>query len=152
MLEYFERGLCVSLSTDDPMQFHFTKVRMMFVVVNHANLSSYVIKEPLMEEYSIATQVWKLSSVDMCELARNSVLMSGFSHQVSENISRLCSISSVIFKVKVFWLGQHYREAGIAGNDIRRTNVPPIRIAYRYEALVDELHLFALAYKNRQTR
>ncbi|CAF4182503.1 unnamed protein product, partial [Didymodactylos carnosus] len=25
MLEYFERGLCVSLSTDDPMQFHFTK-------------------------------------------------------------------------------------------------------------------------------
>jgi AMP deaminase len=36
-----------------------------------------------MEEYSIATQVWKLSSCDMCELARNSVLMSGFSHKVS---------------------------------------------------------------------
>jgi AMP deaminase len=35
-----------------------------------------------MEEYSIAAQVWKLSSVDMCELARNSVLMSGFSHEV----------------------------------------------------------------------
>lgn len=35
-----------------------------------------------MEEYSIATQVWKLSSCDMCELARNSVLMSGFSHKV----------------------------------------------------------------------
>jgi len=35
-----------------------------------------------MEEYSIAAQVWKLSSVDMCELARNSVLMSGFSHKV----------------------------------------------------------------------
>ena len=63
MLEYFERGLCVSLSTDDPMQFHFTK-------------------EPLMEEYSIAAQVWKLSSVDMCELARNSILMSGFSDEV----------------------------------------------------------------------
>ena len=29
---------------------------------------------PLMEEYSIATQVWKMSSCDMCELARNSVL------------------------------------------------------------------------------
>ena len=28
MLEYFERGLCVSLSTDDPMQFHFTKVQL----------------------------------------------------------------------------------------------------------------------------
>ena len=37
-----------------------------------------------MEEYSIAAQVWKLSSVDMCELARNSVLMSGFSHQVKQ--------------------------------------------------------------------
>lgn len=35
-----------------------------------------------MEEYSIATQVWKLSSCEMCELARNSVLMSGFSHKV----------------------------------------------------------------------
>ena len=35
-----------------------------------------------MEEYSIAAQVWKLSAVDMCELARNSVIMSGFSHTV----------------------------------------------------------------------
>ena len=35
-----------------------------------------------MEEYSIATQVWKLSPCDMCELARNSVLMSGFEHHV----------------------------------------------------------------------
>jgi len=38
-----------------------------------------------MEEYSIAAQVWKLSSVDMCELARNSVIMSGFSHKVHIN-------------------------------------------------------------------
>lgn len=36
-----------------------------------------------MEEYSIAAQVWKLSSCDMCELARNSVIMSGFPHKVS---------------------------------------------------------------------
>ncbi|CAF1205886.1 unnamed protein product [Adineta steineri] len=114
MLEYFERGLCVSLSTDDPMQFHFTK-------------------EPLMEEYSIAAQVWKLSSVDMCELARNSVLMSGFSDEV-----------------KMYWLGPDYHEAGIMGNDIRRTNVPAIRIAYRYEAFREELRLLTDAYKIRQ--
>merc|ERR1711970_978728 len=31
-----------------------------------------------MEEYSIAAQVWKLSSCDMCELARNSVTQGGF--------------------------------------------------------------------------
>jgi len=42
-----------------------------------------VAQEPLMEEYSIAAQVWKLSSCDMCELARNSVIMSGFPEQVS---------------------------------------------------------------------
>ena len=41
-----------------------------------------------MEEYSIATQVWKLSSCDMCELARNSVLMSGFSHKVPQPPAR----------------------------------------------------------------
>ncbi|XP_023708984.1 AMP deaminase 2 isoform X4 [Cryptotermes secundus] len=101
--EYLARGLIVSLSTDDPLQFHFTK-------------------EPLMEEYSIAAQVWKLSSCDMCELARNSVLMSGFPH-----------------KMKQYWLGPNYTKEGVAGNDITRTNVPDIRVAYRYETLVDEL-------------
>ncbi|XP_065353063.1 AMP deaminase 2 isoform X2 [Cloeon dipterum] len=101
--EYLARGLCVSLSTDDPLQFHFTK-------------------EPLMEEYSIAAQVWKLSSCDMCELARNSVLMSGFPH-----------------KMKQYWLGPNYTKDGVAGNDITRTNVPDIRVAYRNETLIDEL-------------
>lgn len=38
--EFFRRGLNVSLSTDDPLQFHFTK-------------------EPLIEEYSVAAQVKK---------------------------------------------------------------------------------------------
>ena len=36
--QFFQRGLNVSLSTDDPLQFHFTK-------------------EPLIEEYSVAAQV-----------------------------------------------------------------------------------------------
>ncbi|XP_055633394.1 AMP deaminase 2 isoform X3 [Toxorhynchites rutilus septentrionalis] len=101
--EYLARGLVVSLSTDDPLQFHYTK-------------------EPLMEEYSIAAQVWKLSSCDMCELARNSVLMSGFPH-----------------KMKQHWLGPNYTREGVAGNDITRTNVPDIRVAFRYESLLDEL-------------
>ena len=47
----------------------------MFVII-------FLTQEPLMEEYSIAAQVWKLSSCDMCELARNSVIMSGFPHKV----------------------------------------------------------------------
>lgn len=37
-----------------------------------------------MEEYSIAAQVWKLSSCDMSELARNSVLMSGFPREMKD--------------------------------------------------------------------
>uniref|UniRef100_A0A671TKS3 AMP deaminase n=1 Tax=Sparus aurata TaxID=8175 RepID=A0A671TKS3_SPAAU len=109
--EYLSRGLMVSLSTDDPLQFHFTK-------------------EPLMEEYSIAAQVWKLSSCDMCELARNSVVMSGFSH-----------------KVKSSWLGSKYIKEGQEGNDIRRTNVPDIRVAYRYETMCEELNLITQAIR-----
>uniref|UniRef100_A0AC34FFZ1 AMP deaminase n=1 Tax=Panagrolaimus sp. ES5 TaxID=591445 RepID=A0AC34FFZ1_9BILA len=101
--EYLMKGLNVSLSTDDPLQFHFTK-------------------EALMEEYSIAAQVWKLSTCDMCELARNSVLQSGFEHEV-----------------KIHWLGPNYREEGVLGNDVARTNVPDIRVSFRHEALIDEL-------------
>ncbi|XP_013988499.1 AMP deaminase 2 isoform X2 [Salmo salar] len=112
--EYLSRGLMVSLSTDDPLQFHFTK-------------------EPLMEEYSIATQVWKLSSCDMCELARNSVLMSGFSH-----------------KAKSYWLGPKYSKEGPESNDIRRTNVPDIRVAYRSETLLEELNLITHAVRTKE--
>ncbi|XP_026862899.2 AMP deaminase 2 isoform X1 [Electrophorus electricus] len=112
--EYLSRGLMVSLSTDDPLQFHFTK-------------------EPLMEEYSIAAQVWKLSSCDMCELARNSVLMSGFSN-----------------KMKSYWLGPNYMKEGQDGNDIRRTNVPDIRVAYRFETLCEELNLITQAVRSEE--
>lgn len=37
-----------------------------------------------MEEYAIAAQVFKLSTCDMCEVAKNSVLQSGLSHEVQE--------------------------------------------------------------------
>ncbi len=45
-------------------------------------LQIHLTKEPLVEEYSVAAQVWKLSATDLCEIARNSVLHSGFPHQV----------------------------------------------------------------------
>ncbi|XP_074652092.1 AMP deaminase 2-like isoform X2 [Tubulanus polymorphus] len=112
--EYLARGLLVSLSTDDPLQFHFTK-------------------EPLMEEYSIAAQVWKLTPTDMSELARNSVLMSGFEHEVKQH-----------------WIGPNYTNEGIAGNDIQRTNVPDVRIAYRYETLTEELTAIVSSMKLKE--
>ncbi|KAI3759860.1 hypothetical protein L1987_50243 [Smallanthus sonchifolius] len=92
---FFLRGLNVSLSTDDPLQIHLTK-------------------EPLVEEYSIAASVWKLSSCDLCEIARNSVYQSGFSHVL-----------------KSHWIGHEYYKKGPDGNDIRKTNVPHIRLEFR---------------------
>jgi hypothetical protein len=99
------QGMNVSLSTDDPLQFHFTK-------------------EPLIEEYSVAAQIWKFSAVDMCELARNSVLQSGWE-----------------LPIKKKWLGDRYFLPGPAGNDIHKTNVPDLRMQYRYQTLLEERNL-----------
>ncbi len=49
-----------------------------------ANLQIHLTKEPLVEEYSVAAQVWKMTATDLCEIARNSVLHSGFPHQVTQ--------------------------------------------------------------------
>lgn len=43
-----------------------------------------------MEEYAIAAQLWKLSTCDLCEIARNSVVQSGLSHQVMSGSSFGC--------------------------------------------------------------
>ncbi|KAL9086931.1 MAG: hypothetical protein Q9159_003892 [Coniocarpon cinnabarinum] len=102
-LSYFRRGLNVSLSTDDPLQFAFTK-------------------EPLIEEYSVAAQIYKLSAVDMCELAKHSVEQSGFEHSIKQH-----------------WLGNNYHLAGVAGNNTAKSNVPDIREAFRYETWTQEL-------------
>ena len=102
-LQYFRRGLNVSLSTDDPLQIAFTK-------------------EPLIEEYSVAAQIYKLNAVDMCELAKNSVLQSGFENAMKQR-----------------WLGADYHVPGATGNNVAKSNVPDIRQAFRYETLVQEL-------------
>ncbi|KAH1090009.1 hypothetical protein J1N35_017266 [Gossypium stocksii] len=105
---FFLRGLNVSLSTDDPLQIHLTK-------------------EPLVEEYSIAASVWKLSSCDLCEIARNSVYQSGFSHAL-----------------KSHWIGKHYYKRGPDGNDIHKTNVPHIRLEFRDTIWREEMQLVYL--------
>ncbi|KAI1857050.1 hypothetical protein JX265_009277 [Neoarthrinium moseri] len=100
--QYFRRGLNVSLSTDDPLQFAFTK-------------------EPLMEEYAVAAQIYKLSPVDMCELAKNSVKQSGYE-----------------FSVKQQWLGDNFHIPGREGNSMVKTNVPDRREEFRYHTWVEE--------------
>ncbi|MEE6493260.1 hypothetical protein FKM82_016777 [Ascaphus truei] len=111
LLDFHSKGLVVSLSTDDPMQFHYTK-------------------EPLMEEYAIAAQVFKLSTCDMCEIALNSVLQCGLSHEE-----------------KLHFLGEDYLKDGPQGNDIRKTNVAQIRMSYRYETWCYELNLILQGMK-----
>ena len=103
--EYFAKGLNVSLSTDDPLLLSYTR-------------------EPLIEEYCVAAQVWKLTAVDLCEIARNSVLQSGFE-----------------YPYKAHFIGPNYGVQGPAGNDIHSTNVPYIRLQYRLETLNAELQM-----------
>lgn len=58
----------------------------------------------------------------MCELARNSVIQSGFE-----------------MRVKQHWIGKKWYMPGPAGNDMQKTNVPNIRLAFRHETLKEEL-------------
>ncbi|KAF7298704.1 A-deaminase domain-containing protein [Mycena indigotica] len=103
--DFFKTGLNVSLSTDDPLQFHFTK-------------------EPLLEEYSVAAHIYKFPQSSLAELARNSVIQSGFE-----------------MEIKRHWLGHQWYLPGAAGNDIHKTNVPNIRLAYRHQTLLEELNM-----------
>ncbi|GAW18744.1 hypothetical protein ANO14919_082260 [Xylariales sp. No.14919] len=113
-IQYFRRGLNVSLSTDDPLQFAFTR-------------------EPLMEEYAVAAQIWKLSPVDMCELAKNSVKQSGYEHSI-----------------KQLWLGENFNLPGADGNKMIKTNIPDRREEYRYQTWVEEHRMISRYTSNNE--
>jgi adenosine deaminase len=53
--DFFQAGLNVSLSTDDPLQFHFTKASLRIACTRIA--TSHRKQEPLLEEYSVAAHV-----------------------------------------------------------------------------------------------
>ena len=106
---FYFRGLRVSLATDQPLFTHFTR-------------------EPLIEEYSIASKIFTLESNDLCEIARNSVLQSGFGPAWRRRaLGRLHYLNSTL------------------GNDVQRSRVSDVRVAYRFEMyhaemdFVDEL-------------
>ncbi|KAF8344586.1 hypothetical protein F5887DRAFT_1203881 [Amanita rubescens] len=96
---FFKVGLNVSLSTDDPLLFHFTH-------------------NALLEEYSVATHMFKFSQASLAELARNSVVQSGFEKEVKDG-----------------WMGTNWLNV----NDINHTNVPTRRLDYRRVTLNDEM-------------
>jgi AMP deaminase len=81
-------------------------------------------KDPLVEEYAVAAQMYQLSSSDIAEISRNSVLQSGFE-----------------YPFKAHWIGPEYAIPGPEGNEITLTNLPNIRLQYRMEVLHEELKI-----------
>eukprot|EP00420_Gonyaulax_spinifera_P036120 CAMPEP_0197882688 /NCGR_PEP_ID=MMETSP1439-20131203/9750_1 /TAXON_ID=66791 /ORGANISM="Gonyaulax spinifera, Strain CCMP409" /LENGTH=749 /DNA_ID=CAMNT_0043502357 /DNA_START=54 /DNA_END=2303 /DNA_ORIENTATION=- len=98
--EFFRRGLNVSLSTDDPLIIHLTE-------------------EALIEEYVVAARTFRLSVCDLCEIARNSVLQSGFE-----------------YAFKHWWVGDG---AGVEGHVQEKANVPLMRLHFRSDCLRQEM-------------
>mmetsp|Transcript_13803 Transcript_13803/g.29800 ORF Transcript_13803/g.29800 Transcript_13803/m.29800 type:complete len:755 (-) Transcript_13803:596-2860(-) len=111
----FKRGLNVTLSTDDPLLFHMSD-------------------DALLEEYSVARASFDLSMTDISEIARNSVLQSGFEAFLKEE-----------------WLGKNFRK-GVTHCDENKTHVPLIRAKFRAEHLaLEHLMVTLLAAGKGQT-
>jgi AMP deaminase len=81
--KFFRRGLNVTLSTDDPLLFHMSD-------------------DALLEEYSVARATFDLSMTDMMEIARNSILQSGFEEEFKEE-----------------YLGKDYRKGATFCDEVR---------------------------------
>eukprot|EP00934_Nitzschia_sp_Nitz4_P007966 Nitzschia sp. Nitz4//scaffold46_size129759//23431//25833//NITZ4_003486-RA/size129759-snap-gene-0.4-mRNA-1//1//CDS//3329552550//7956//frame0 len=112
--KFFRRGLNVTLSTDDPLLFHMSD-------------------DALLEEYSVARATFDLSMTDLMEIARNSILQSGFEEEFKEK-----------------YLGKEYRR-GVTHCDEQITHVPLIRAKFRAEHLALEhmlCHLIAAGKGN----
>jgi AMP deaminase len=94
---FFKEGMNVTLCTHNPLHFHYTE-------------------EQLLEEYSVAAQIWKLSRCDLCEISKNSILQSGYEHSKKQS-----------------WLGENYDEP--KGLDELECNIPSVRTNYRRDCL-----------------
>ncbi|TPP44736.1 Adenosine/AMP deaminase family protein [Leishmania donovani] len=94
---FLHRCLHITLSTESPLRYHHNP-------------------RALIEEYATAQKMFRLSSLDMTELAHNSVLMSSFSPEVKRQ-----------------WLGDNY-QLGVEGNEFELSHVTNARLAFRDEA------------------
>jgi len=123
---FFRRGLNVSLSTDDPLIIHLTE-------------------EALIEEYVVAARFFRLSSCDLCEIARNSVLQSGFERAFKEwwvgsaGAGAAARPSTNPFDEEAN--GEHHM-------DERKSNVPTMRLKFRADTLRQEMDYLASASRD----
>jgi AMP deaminase len=74
--------------------------------------------DPLLEEFAIASQMFRLSACDLAEVCMNSVLSSGFSHEVKQSV-----------------LGERY----LSSQDPQLCSVPSVRTSFRNAAWIAEL-------------
>ena len=111
---FFLRGLNVSLSTDDPLQIHLTKEPL----VEEYSIAASVMSIPPSLPFSnicftststfliliacYSWQLWKLSSCDLCEIARNSVYQSGFSHRLKVNLLIYMAVCFALDTLTIF--------------------------------------------------
>jgi AMP deaminase len=107
--ELFQMGQNVTLATNNPLHSHYTE-------------------EHLLEEYSVASQIWGFSRCDLCEISNNSVRQSGYERNIKEN-----------------WIGKDYDK----GNDQIHSNVPNIRFSYRKDTLNRELEFVEFCGKKK---
>ena len=102
--QFFKRGLRVTLTTDDPLQFAMSN-------------------EPLLEEYTTARHAYEMSMTDLSECARNSVLISSLSPEAKERAiggddpCNACNLPRCRFD---------FRHAELARN-LARIGLPPPR-------------------------
>ncbi|CAD7946815.1 unnamed protein product [Amoebophrya sp. A120] len=113
---FFKRGLNVTLSTDDPVMFHNTR-------------------EPLLEEYAVARTYWRLSPIDVCEVARNSVRQSSFPLEKKLEWLGLSGLAPYLQKNRVAKLAEEIC-GRINNNEV--TNVPNSRQHFRQTCLRTE--------------
>jgi len=117
--DFFRRGLSVSLSTDDPLIIHMTE-------------------EALLEEYLVAARTFRLSVCDLCEVARNSVIHSGFEKLFKDwwigcpsGAPDVAAARSGVTDQSESWGSMKTAEA--------KSNVPAIRLQFRADCLRCEL-------------
>ncbi|KAG8347223.1 putative AMP deaminase [Trypanosoma vivax] len=107
---FLHRCLNVAISTEAPLLFHHSIT-------------------PLIEEYGTAMNLFRLSFLDVTELARNSVMISSFPQERKKE-----------------WLGQHCHR-GVEGNEFEMSQVTNVRLAFREESweiersMLRDLHL-----------
>lgn len=132
---FFKRGLCVTLTTDDPLQFHMSD-------------------QPQLEEYTTAKHAWNLSMTDLSEIARNSVLISSVGaieafEQSPSHTDRAAMLMRSPVGVSCACLAAQaspeLREELIGGPDpCDRCNVPKRRFDFRHDERLRNAQLVGL--------